>query len=114
MKIKNDTNNFDVHSTYYCSFKQDFNWNNYDNIYMINDSNTIRINKHKIMKEQKIELIRGMLDWLGFQMCNPDWEYSEKDTEKVVEEIYEAIESDEPEVIAPYILEYIQKNYPFN
>ena len=60
------------------------------------------------------DLITWILEWLQFDICNNDWEHSDKDYERVVDEIYNAMLDEEEEDPREYILEYLKKNYPFN
>lgn len=66
------------------------------------------------MKQHKINVIDNYLQDIWFYIWNKDWEYSEPAYEAVLEEIYEAIESDKPDNIVIYIKDYIKENYPFN
>ena len=67
------------------------------------------INKHIV------ELyISDVLETLNFYVWNRDWEFSEKQWAEVIEEIYDAIQDDKPEIPFTYIKEYVEKIYPFN
>ena len=51
------------------------------------------INKHIV------ELyISDVLETLNFYVWNKDWEFSEKQCTEVIEEIYDAIQDDKPEI----------------
>lgn len=65
-------------------------------------------------KEEKLEVIWEMLEHFWFYIWNSDWEFSEKNYEKVKEDLYEAIEDEKPFPILTYVGEYLQKNYPFH
>ena len=67
------------------------------------------INKHIV------ELyISDVLETLNFYVWNKDWEFSEEQWGDVIEEIYDAIQYDKPEIPFTYIKKYVEKNYPFN
>lgn len=66
------------------------------------------------MKEHKKQVIRNLLEEFEFYIWNNDWEFSEKNYEKVVYELYESIEEEKPDDIYHYVKDFLIKNYPFH
>ena len=66
------------------------------------------------MKEHKKQVIRNLLEEFEFYIWNNEWEFSENNYQKVVDELYQAIESEKPDDVYHYVKDFLIKNYPFH
>ena len=57
--------------------------------------------------------ISETLDTLWFYIGNPDWEFSEKAFDRVVEEIYDSIDT-KVDPVERFTEEYVRKFYPYH